>query len=199
MNNLGSADDEAGSPADPPMVSRLILSIGRRSRGWLGRDLAVLGLHPGQDLVIQLLGDDALSQRELADQMHVEPPTITRMMQRLESAGIVERSADLRDARVSRVRLTPLGRSLREPVEQLRTDLEAHTINGLSDDELAQLRALLTKVLDNLAPNNTRYSCATVHPSSSGKESSWQPALNSVNTVGPCPGPPSPSARDSRS
>lgn len=199
MNDQGSADDEAGSLANPPMVSRLILSIGRRSRGWLGRDLAGLGLHPGQDLVIQLLGDATLSQRELADRMHVEPPTITRMVQRLETAGIVERSADLRDARVSRVRLTPQGQALRDPVERIRTELEAHTINGLSDDELAQLRALLTKVLDNLAPNNTRYSCATVHPSSSGKESSWLPALNSVNTAMPCPGPPSPSAPDSRS
>src|ERR1041385_5653583 len=42
----------------------------------------------------------------LADAEQVRPPTITRLVEKLESAGLVERTSDATDKRVSRVEAT---------------------------------------------------------------------------------------------
>jgi DNA-binding MarR family transcriptional regulator len=105
--------------------------------------------------MLQLLRDGPLSQRELAERIGVEPPTVTRMLQRLELAGIVERRPDKHDARVVRVCLSAHGRALQPPAEEVWNIIEARTISGLSDAEVEQLRALLTRVLDNLRRPDT--------------------------------------------
>lgn len=134
-----------------PSVSGLIVLVSRSYRALAGQQLAELGLHPGQEFMIQHLRDARLSQRELAERLGVEPPTVTRMVQRLEQAGFVERCVDEHDARISRVRLSQRGRDLRKPVEVLWAALEERTIAGLNDDETEQLSRLLAKVLANLA------------------------------------------------
>lgn len=101
--------------------------------------------------MIQLLSGGPLSQRELAERIGVEPPTVTRMLQRLEQAGVVERRPDERDGRVIRVCLSAHGQALQQPAEAVWGVLEARTTNALSDVEVEQLRILLTKVLTNLA------------------------------------------------
>jgi DNA-binding MarR family transcriptional regulator len=45
----------------------------------------------------------------LADAEQVRPPTITRLVEKLESAGLVERTSDATDKRVSRVEATAKG------------------------------------------------------------------------------------------
>jgi DNA-binding MarR family transcriptional regulator len=45
----------------------------------------------------------------LADAEQVRPPTITRLVEKLESAGLVERASDPADKRVSRVAATAKG------------------------------------------------------------------------------------------
>jgi DNA-binding MarR family transcriptional regulator len=45
----------------------------------------------------------------LADAEQVRPPTITRLVEKLESAGLVERTSDAADKRVSRVAATAKG------------------------------------------------------------------------------------------
>ena len=62
----------------------------------------------------------------------VEPPTVTKMLRRLEGCGLVERSQGPADARSFRVHLTERGRALDEPVTRCWTQAEEKALAGLS-------------------------------------------------------------------
>src|SRR5919204_4440030 len=68
-----------------------------------GRALRGLGLHAGQVLLLgELWREDGLTPGELAARMGVETPTVTRMAQRMERAGFVQRRPDPADPRLGR-------------------------------------------------------------------------------------------------
>jgi MarR family transcriptional regulator for hemolysin len=76
---------------------------------------------------------EGASQRQLAQHMRIEPPTLVRHLDKLAEQGLVERRPDPDDRRVVRVVVTAAGR------ERLA---ELHTIVHELDDEL---RGILTK------------------------------------------------------
>jgi DNA-binding MarR family transcriptional regulator len=99
---------------------------------------------------MELWTQDGRTQANLAEALGVEPPTVTKMLQRMEAADLVSRRPDVSDRRAIRVSLTPKGRRLRGRVEKLWAELEAQTVAGLSDRQLATLRNLLNALESNL-------------------------------------------------
>ena len=88
-------------------TSFVLAKVCKANRGHVGALLAEHGLHIGQEmLLVELWQDDGLRSGELAVRLGVEPPTITRMLRRLEGCSIVERRPDPTDARSFRVHLT---------------------------------------------------------------------------------------------
>ena len=83
-----------------------------------------------------------LSQAALAVRLGVEPPTITRMLQRLERSGLVERRADPHDARVLRVHPTPRSRLLEGTVRRAWAQLDEVLVAELGEAAAARLREL---------------------------------------------------------
>ena len=76
---------------------------------------------------------DGASQRQLAQHMRIEPPTLVGHLDKLAEQGLVERRPDPDDRRVVRVVITPTGRARLA---------ELHAIVHELDDEL---RGILTK------------------------------------------------------
>lgn len=69
-------------------------------------------VRPAQAGCLQVLAHrGGMSQSDLAEVLHVSRPTVTAMLQRMESAGLVERRTDEADSRVTRVSLTQEGRA----------------------------------------------------------------------------------------
>ena len=69
-----------------------------------------LGLYRGQPPVLfELWEQEGLTQKELAVRLGVTPATITKMLQRMEKAGFIQRKQDSGDQRISRVYLTEAG------------------------------------------------------------------------------------------
>lgn len=113
--------------------------------------LAPLGLHPGQELLLSILAKrGTATQVQLARILGVEPPTIAKMVGRLEAAGFAERTPDPRDARAKLVSLTDQGRDAAAQVGAVWAGLSALTAAGLTPDEAAELTRLLTVVADRL-------------------------------------------------
>jgi len=109
--------------------------------------LAEVGLHVGQEMVlIELWHCDGLRGGKLACRLGVEPPTVTKMLRRLEDSGLVERRPDPADARSFLVYLTEEGRALENPVVRLWERAEEKTLAGLDAAERRELGRLLTKV-----------------------------------------------------
>lgn len=129
-----------------------LLQIHKAHRQLAEEDLNKLGVHTGQEMILlQLWIEEGISQSQLAACMEVEPPTATKMLQRMERAGLIERRPDPEDARVSLVYLTERGRTLEQPVLDVWRQLEARTISGLSLTEQTLLRRLLLQVATNLS------------------------------------------------
>jgi DNA-binding MarR family transcriptional regulator len=128
-----------------------LMRVARAHRTYAASLLSQVGLHPGQEaLLMELWREDGRTQANLAESLGVEPPTVTKMLQRMEAADLVSRRPDASDRRAIRVHLTAKGRRVRGRVEKLWAELEAETVAGLSDRQLATLRNLLNAMEANL-------------------------------------------------
>jgi DNA-binding MarR family transcriptional regulator len=108
-------------------------------------------LRVGQEMVLlQLWREDGITQSQLVERLMVEPPTVTKMLQRMEAEGLVERRADPDDARVSRVLLSERGRSLEAHVVALWRDVDEQATTGMTLEERLLLRRLLLQMQRNL-------------------------------------------------
>ena len=134
-------------------TSFALAKVCRAHRTHVGELLAEHGLHVGQEMVlVELWQDDGLRGGDLADRLGVEPPTITKMLRRLESCGLVERRADPEDARSLRVYLTGQGRALEEPVLRCWERAEQTVLAGMNARDRQTFRRLLDRVKSNLDP-----------------------------------------------
>ena len=130
-----------------------LAKVCKAHRSNVGELLAEVGLHVGQEMVlVELWEKDGLRGGELADRLGVEPPTITKMVRRLEGCGLLERRRDPSDARSFRVHLTEKGRSLEGPVGRCWERVEERTLAGMSVGERKTFHRLLTKVRSNIDP-----------------------------------------------
>lgn len=108
------------------------------------KTLSEKGVHLGQAACIRALAHhDAMSQRDLAHAMHISEPTLSRMLQRLEEAGMVMRSPDERDQRVTRVSLTDKARDEVHEIHAAYAEVVCASVGSLSEDGRRELERLL--------------------------------------------------------
>jgi len=139
------------SHMDDDTVSWQLVKLGKVHRALVGDAFAELGLHIGQDLLLEeLWRHDGLSQSDLIGRLGVEPPTMTKTLQRMERAGLLRRERDPAPARVWRVYLTDQGRALERPVREIRAEVERRLLAGLSAEERSAVRSLLARLTANL-------------------------------------------------
>lgn len=138
-------------PVRDGSLGEAVHQLAKAQRARLAVLLAPHGLHPGQDNLLMLLwAHPGLRQAELARRLGVEPPTVTRMVQRLERAGLIERQSDPHDARLVRVRTTPRARLLEGVVRRAWEEVDGILTDAMGDDGARQLRHLLASGVDAL-------------------------------------------------
>jgi DNA-binding MarR family transcriptional regulator len=80
-----------------------------------------------------------LTPSELAERERVQRPTATRLISRLSEAGLVDRTSDPSDGRVSLVSVTPEGRALMRRLRTRKTAFLARRLRDLDPEEVATL------------------------------------------------------------
>jgi len=138
-------------PGDPLALERQVcfaLSIAARSVLSIYRPvLEPMGLtHPQYLVMLALWGQSPLAVKELIEMLQLDGPTLSPMLKRLESAGLITRTRDPNDERQLRVDLTAEGRALRQ--QALKVPPTIVTKLGMSLDELEELRKGLTTLND---------------------------------------------------
>jgi MarR family transcriptional regulator, organic hydroperoxide resistance regulator len=129
----------------------LLVQICKAHRNRTQELLGQMNLYTGQELLLMRLAmNDGMTQSELAEELCVQPATLTRSLDRLSKANLVERRIDTEDQRVSRVYLTETGRALRQPIEQVWQTMDALSFANLTTEERVLLRRLLLQVYANL-------------------------------------------------
>ncbi len=86
---------------------------------------------------------------ELAGREQVAPPTITKVVEKLEASGLVTRATDVVDRRVNRVTVTPKGTKQLATYRSRRTEWLASRLQDLTPEEHERLVAALP-VLERL-------------------------------------------------
>lgn len=122
------------------------LSVASRSVISLYRPLLEpLGLtHPQYLVMVALWQNEPLSVKGLSQQLRLDPPSVSPVLKRLESAGLIERHRDAVDERSVRITLTTAGRALKERASGIPEALMARL--GMSLDELGALHVSLVKL-----------------------------------------------------
>lgn len=110
-----------------------------------------IGVTPTQLSVLKLLqeiGD--LSLGTLSKQIRAHNSTVTGIVDRMETAGLVERARSEQDRRVWIIRLTAAGRKIAERARVSPWDLLRHALAELSAGDQEKLTSVLRKVAANV-------------------------------------------------
>ena len=107
------------------------------------------GMTLPQYRVLRILRDagEPLSCGEIANRMIARDPDITRLIDKLAKAGLVERTRDERDRRVVRSMITETGANKVEPLDEGVSRVHQELLEGIPESELHEwsrrLRALM--------------------------------------------------------
>lgn len=103
------------------------------------------GMTRAQGIILTRLDrQPGLSQNELAMICEVEPITVGRLVDRLETRGFLERRPDPADRRIRRLHLLPASAPVLAAIEDYKISLEQYLTEGLDPEvQKAMLEALL--------------------------------------------------------
>lgn len=119
--------------------------------------LEKLDLYPGQPpLLFTLYKSDGLSQREIANKLHIKPATITVMLTRMEKAGLITRKQDEADQRILRVYLTEKGKEICEELKKIMPVLNEQCFGNFTEEEKETFKYLLEKMAENIEKINNK-------------------------------------------
>ena len=93
---------------------------------------------------------EGLKQTELAEQMEMQPITLTRPIDRLCEQGWIERRSDDTDRRVNRLFLRKAARPLLGKLAGLRSELTATALEGINPADAHRLLAQLEAIKENV-------------------------------------------------
>ncbi|MBF6177421.1 Organic hydroperoxide resistance transcriptional regulator [Nocardia otitidiscaviarum] len=137
------------APDDPLRLDRQVcfaLAVANRSVLAVYRPLLEpLGLtHPQYLVMLALWGESPMSVKAIAEAIELDSATLSPLLKRLETAGLITRRRDRRDERTLLVDLTERGRAMRREAERIPPAVVERL--GVSLADLEQLRDVLTRV-----------------------------------------------------
>ncbi|MDF2510521.1 MAG: MarR family transcriptional regulator [Herbinix sp.] len=102
----------------------------------------------GQEKILRILKDnEELSQKDVQKQLEIKSGSMSEIVIKMESKGYLDRIKDNADKRMTKLRLTELGREKLNEISQ-RSELgEAQLLQALSEEEQESLKALLSKLV----------------------------------------------------
>ncbi|MBQ5412840.1 MAG: MarR family transcriptional regulator, partial [Oscillospiraceae bacterium] len=92
--------------------------------------------------------EDGITQKVLAQKMHIRPQSLTGVLEKLEDKGLIRRQRSETDKREQNVFITDEGKKLSADLTAKRDRITEELFSILSDEEKAELYRLLTKVAD---------------------------------------------------
>jgi len=133
--------------SDKIAIGHLLGQVCRLVGGRRRMKLESIGLHHAQGMILfQLWHEDGISQRVLAQALHITPPTATNTLKRMERDGWIKRRRKESDQRIVRVYLTEKAKRLHREARASFKELDAEMTSMLSEQEKETLREALLKV-----------------------------------------------------
>jgi DNA-binding MarR family transcriptional regulator len=125
--------------------------LARLVRAYADRQAARYGITRAQWAVLaKVERAEGMKQSELAEQMEMQPITLTRLIDRLCKNGWIERRGDETDRRVNRLYLRKAARPLLGKLSGLRSELTATALEGIGPAEAHRMLAQLEAIKENV-------------------------------------------------
>ena len=107
-----------------------------------------LGITYTQYIVLMVLwAQDGVSVRSLGERLYLDSGTLTPLLKKMESSGLVRRERSKEDERVTRIYLTGAGRALHEKCLEIPVHL-SRSLGAFSPEDAQTLYDLLYRLLD---------------------------------------------------
>jgi MarR family transcriptional regulator, transcriptional regulator for hemolysin len=137
-----------------PVDQNFLFALGevqRLMRAYADRQAARFGITRAQWAVLAKVERfEGMKQTELAEQMEMQPITLTRLIDRLCDAGWIERRSDDSDRRVNRLYLRKTGRTLLGKMNGLKSEITATALDGISPSDAQRLLTQLEAIKENV-------------------------------------------------
>ena len=157
----------AVSPKSPPRdeLDEISFYLGRAYYNYVGLLERVLAdmkidahLRPGMGHILFALyeRDDRII-KDVVERTGLSASTLTGMLSTMERFGVIERHRDPDDGRAVRVRLTPLGRSLRPRCRNVLKRVSQVLHADLTEDEIRNLKLSLSRILAAMRSDEQRW------------------------------------------
>ena len=106
-----------------------------------------LGITYTQYIVLMVLwAQDGVSVRELGERLYLDSGTLTPLLKKMESSGLVRRERAKEDERVTMICITPKGDALKESCKEIPFMI-GKSCTGLSKEDAMELRRILGQML----------------------------------------------------
>jgi MarR family transcriptional regulator for hemolysin len=130
------------------------IELGRVSRRWrtrLDERLKHMDLTQAWWMVLRHLSETGpISQRELADRLGVEGPTLVRGLDRLEDLGFVARRACGDDRRVKHIHLTEAAGPMLDEINRISIELRQELLADIPSKDIDTAWRVLKSIGDQL-------------------------------------------------
>jgi MarR family transcriptional regulator, transcriptional regulator for hemolysin len=125
--------------------------VQRMMRAYADREAARYGITRAQWAVLAKVERyEGMKQSELAEQMEMQPITLTRLIDKLCDNGWIERRGDDTDRRVNRLYLRKAARPLLGKLAGLRSELTATALDGISPADAHRMLTQLEMIKENV-------------------------------------------------
>ena len=137
-------------PNDAIRLGFLIHDVARLQRAVQDRLLKPLGLTRSQwGVLIFLSRRDGMTQTALAADLDLTKPAIGGLLERMETAGVIQRRSDEVDARIRRVYLTRAGHRLLNQIQEMIAPVATKPVELCTEEEVATAMRVLRRMRAN--------------------------------------------------
>lgn len=113
---------------------------------------ALYGLSAAQwRLLVRLVKDEGVAQARLAELLEIEPISVSRLLDRMEEGGWIERRQDASDRRVRMIFPTDKSRQAFAAIKAVAGEVYDVALAGLTDEERLILVKGLSTIIENLS------------------------------------------------
>jgi DNA-binding MarR family transcriptional regulator len=115
-------------------------------------------------LMARVAKEEGVAQARLAELLEIEPISVSRLIDRMEEGGWIERRQDAADRRVRTIHPTPKAREVYARVKAMAVEVYEESLKGVPSETRRGLIAGLQAMVENLA-DGEQSSCDTVKTS----------------------------------
>ncbi len=147
--------DLTHQPDETDRVGFLLHDASRLLRKRFETRASCYGLSAAQwRLLVRVFKEEGIAQARLAELLEIEPISVSRLIDRMEEGGWIERRNDMSDRRVRTIYLTEKSRAIFNQMRGMAAQVFDYALNGLSADERRTTISALKTIISNLSDDD---------------------------------------------